>query len=65
MFDPTGKQSGRGAYVCNNEDCFSRALQSKTLAGALKTKIDPETVESLRETLRSMLADGDGKPAAR
>lgn len=65
LFDPTGKKSGRGAYVCRDESCLSRALQSRTLASALKVEIDNETIKNLQETLRSLLVDGDGEPAAR
>lgn len=65
LFDPTGKKSGRGAYVCRDESCLDRALQSRTLAGALKVDIDPETIAELRNTLRSLLADGAGTPPAR
>lgn len=57
--DPTGKRSGRGAYVCLRPECLERALQGKTLAGALKTEISAQAVESLRRDLQARIA-GDG-----
>src|SRR5690606_36037441 len=30
-FDPTGKRSGRGAYVCRDEACLDRALVARAL----------------------------------
>jgi predicted RNA-binding protein YlxR (DUF448 family) len=46
--DPTGKRNGRGAYLCDDPACWDRALRSGILANALKTTIDPATVEMLR-----------------
>ncbi len=37
--DPTGKRSGRGAYLCDNPDCWDRALTSDVLAKALRTTL--------------------------
>ncbi len=47
--DPTGKQSGRGAYLCPTEACVTQALKQKKLERSLKTPI-PETVaDALRD----------------
>lgn len=51
VFDPTGKKSGRGAYLCPDPACLEQALKAKRLAAALKTEIDPETVARLRDEL--------------
>ncbi len=48
ILDATGKKSGRGAYVCRNEECFARAFKEKRLEKALKQPIDPEIYEQLR-----------------
>jgi uncharacterized protein len=37
--DPTGKQSGRGAYLCRRHECWSTALQRGALNRALKTEL--------------------------
>ena len=34
--DPTGKLSGRGAYLCNSADCWRTALKRGQLTRALK-----------------------------
>ena len=64
-FDPTGKRSGRGAYVCRREACLEQALKTRTLAGALKVDLDEQTVASLREALRALIRGDEGRPAAR
>lgn len=44
-FDPTGKVSGRGAYVCSSA-CLEQAVPAR-LERALKTKISAENATSL------------------
>lgn len=46
--DATGKASGRGAYLCNNAACWERALKRRVLNHALKTELDPETIQRLQ-----------------
>lgn len=47
-FDPTGKKSGRGAYVCRNEGCFTKAYKEKKIERAFKQAIDASIYEELR-----------------
>ena len=49
--DPTGKLSGRGAYVCPKQACVDRGLGDGRLAHALGRAIPEETVEDLRASL--------------
>lgn len=37
--DPTGKQSGRGAYLCLQPACWQTALKRHALDKALKTEL--------------------------
>jgi len=37
--DPTGKRNGRGAYLCDQEACWKRAIETDVLAKALRTTI--------------------------
>ena len=37
--DPTGKQSGRGAYLCSRTECWDKALNTLILDQALKTTL--------------------------
>jgi len=48
ILDITGKKSGRGAYVCSNEQCLAKAFKEKRLERALKRVIEPEVYEQLR-----------------
>lgn len=41
QMDPTGKKSGRGAYLCWDRRCWEAALKRKSLEHALKTTITP------------------------
>jgi predicted RNA-binding protein YlxR (DUF448 family) len=51
MVDKTGKVAGRGAYLCNSEECLKKALKTKSLEKALKANLDDSTVESLKEQI--------------
>jgi len=46
--DPTGKRSGRGAYVCATKECVELALKRKQLERSLKTPIDADLAAALR-----------------
>ena len=37
--DLSGKRGGRGAYLCDERDCWERALNSNVLAAALRTTL--------------------------
>ncbi len=45
--DPTGKQDGRGAYLCSRHECWEMALKKDQLGRALRTTLPPETREEL------------------
>jgi predicted RNA-binding protein YlxR (DUF448 family) len=45
--DPTGKKSGRGAYLCSAGTCWENALNSGKLEYALRTSLKAETKEKL------------------
>ena len=49
--DLTGKKSGRGAYLCKNEECLKKAQKSKALSRALECNIDTEIFERLEYEL--------------
>jgi predicted RNA-binding protein YlxR (DUF448 family) len=46
-FDPTGKKSGRGAYICRAEGCLQRADKVKALQKALQCDIPADLFEQL------------------
>jgi predicted RNA-binding protein YlxR (DUF448 family) len=47
VFDPTGKASGRGAYVCASEVCIRQAHKQKKLDRSLKATVTEETIAEL------------------
>lgn len=46
--DKTGKQPGRGAYLCDDIQCLERVIKSKRLEKVLDIKISEEIYENLR-----------------
>lgn len=49
VVDETGKQSGRGAYLCPTADCWETALAKGALDRALRTKLTDETKARLQD----------------
>jgi predicted RNA-binding protein YlxR (DUF448 family) len=59
--DPSGKASGRGAYLHDRRECWEKALRGP-LSQALKTDLTPAEREMLAEYLIRLPPD-DGSPA--
>ena len=49
--DLTGKANGRGAYICNDPECFKKAKKTKSLNRALETGIPDEIYDDLLEEI--------------
>ena len=49
--DPTGKKSGRGAYICRDEKCFEICRKAHKLERALKCGVPEEIYEALAKEL--------------
>lgn len=49
--DTTGRQNGRGAYICQSMECLNRAIKSKGLERSLKVAIPSEVYEALQEEM--------------
>ena len=45
--DPSGKRSGRGAYLCQQKSCWEKALKRHSLDHALKVTLDDQTTATL------------------
>ncbi|MBR6164617.1 MAG: YlxR family protein [Clostridia bacterium] len=54
FLDPTGKKSGRGAYVCRNAECLKRAIRQKQLERQLEITLPEETVSALNEEMAAL-----------
>lgn len=48
IIDKTGKQEGRGAYICNDIKCLEKIIKSKRLEKSWDIKIEEEIYENLR-----------------
>lgn len=51
VLDTTGRQNGRGAYVCRSMQCFEQAVKNRGLERSLKCKVPEETYESLKKEI--------------
>lgn len=51
IIDSTGKKNGRGAYICSNEECLTKAFKSKGLERSFKMPISSEIYEELKKEL--------------
>ena len=51
VLDVTGKRNGRGAYLCNQIECFKAARRSKGLERSLQCSIPTEVYDELEKEL--------------
>lgn len=51
LVDLSGKRSGRGAYICPNRGCLSKAARGGRLFRALETEVSEEVIACLMEEL--------------
>ncbi len=55
--DPTGRENGRGAYLCHKSACWQRAVSTPILNRALNTQLTPEAIASLTEFAAGLPSD--------
>ena len=46
--DRTGKAEGRGAYICDCQECLEKVIKSKRLEKVLESQISEEVYNNLR-----------------
>jgi len=51
--DFTFKAPGRGAYLCNDINCFKRMIKTNALKRAFKIQISDEIIEELQNKLEN------------
>lgn len=49
--DLTGKKNGRGAYICQSEECLKKAIKSNRLAKMFEIDINEKIYEDLRDVI--------------
>jgi predicted RNA-binding protein YlxR (DUF448 family) len=51
VVDKTGKQNGRGAYLCRQRSCWEAALTGRPLSKALKMEIGERETRVLQDAI--------------
>lgn len=51
IIDKTGKQEGKGAYICKRQECLDKVIKSKRLDKVLETKISEEFYNNLKNII--------------
>ena len=54
VLDATGKKNGRGAYICQSQECFTKAVKNKGLERSFKQAIPKEVYEKLEKELATL-----------
>ena len=49
--DLTGKKSGRGAYICKNDQCIEMAAKANMLSKALHFTVTEEIAQKIKKEL--------------
>ena len=57
--DMKGKKSGRGAYICYNEQCPASALKHKLLDRALECAISGDIAQTLTDSIKKARPSDD------
>ena len=53
VFDKTGKQNGRGAYICKSKECLEKAFRNKGFERSFKCKISTEIYNGLEQEIQA------------
>lgn len=51
--DRTGKKSGRGVYMCDDIECFTKAYESHGLERSLKRPVSKDVYDALKEQIEN------------
>jgi predicted RNA-binding protein YlxR (DUF448 family) len=49
VVDETGRQNGRGAYLCRQRACWESAIKAGRIDKALKTHVGEQEMQALRD----------------
>ena len=58
--DETGREAGRGAYLCRDAACWTKGLERGAIGRALATPIPPELREELQARVLTLTTDEGG-----
>lgn len=51
FYDSTSKANGRGAYICDNVECFDLAINNKKFEKTFKQSIPEDIVQKIRNEI--------------
>lgn len=54
VLDATGRQNGRGAYLCRSGECLKKAIKSRGIERSLKMAVPPEIYENLEKEMERL-----------
>ena len=60
VLDAVGKMSGRGAYICPEISCFSKARKSKRIESMLECTIPDEIYDAMEARIAELAEDENG-----
>ncbi len=52
VLDRTGRKNGRGAYLCDKEECLKKACKSNALSRSFRMNVPEETYKELERQLK-------------
>lgn len=52
--DPTGKKSGRGAYICKDSECLAKAIKKKAIERSFKCAVPSEVYDQLQQEMEKL-----------
>lgn len=53
LIDLTGKINGRGAYICNNKECFRKAVKANRISRSLESEVSKDKLQELEEEIKA------------
>ncbi len=53
--DPSGKTSGRGAYLCRRIECFDAAMTRRRFDSALRVRLHDDDLDRLKRDLEAQI----------
>jgi predicted RNA-binding protein YlxR (DUF448 family) len=59
--DETGRLAGRGAYLCRDAGCWTRAIERGALGRALEASVPPELREVLAAGPTTLMTEGGAR----
>jgi predicted RNA-binding protein YlxR (DUF448 family) len=60
LCDPTGRQAGRGAYLCGEQRCFELARKKHLLDRALRVKLSEADYKRLEDEYAALSGEKIG-----